>query len=165
MGSEILSRPQTSDQYLRDLQTINGTHRGGGIQRYRTKDVICLDAFGRTIAFSKPEKLTPEMTRLLAVFTAEFAQVADVPALALTFARFYYAFIAIHPFDDANRRTAFTFMECRAREKSFTICRPELLRRVLLEGNVAEEMQTLRSLLITMLQPHTEGNEHAQTQS
>ena len=140
------------EDYAEELHTINAAYRGGR-QGFRTTEVCCADVFGRKISFSKHHDVPLEMARLMDVFAAEFDSTDDIPAIALCFARFFYAFIAIHPFRDASRRTAFAFMENRSREKSCDIHSINVLRRVLLEGDVAAEMQKLRSLFITMLKP------------
>lgn len=145
-----------TDSYIEELHEINAVHRGDR-HGFRTSDVFCVDKLGRKINFSKPEVVGQQTKQLMEVFAAEFDNAKDIPAIALSFARFFYAFIAIHPFRDANRRTAFTFLKSRAHEKSCDIQSLDVLRRVLLEGAISEEMQKLRSLFITMLKPKTNG--------
>lgn len=139
--------------YLQELLQINAFHRNMAVDGFRTTDVFCTDKFSRKISFSKPTEIQSSIDSLLTSFAVEFDKAQDLPALALCFARFFYVFIAIHPFEDANRRSAFTFLERRAKEKAYDIHSIDLLRRVLLEGAVAEEMQKLRSLFIRILQP------------
>ena len=143
--------------YKQELMAANAFHQNMEVAGFRSTDVFCTDKFNRKITFSKPADIKSGIDQLLTLFATEFEKAVDVPALALCFARFFYVFISIHPYEDANRRTAFTFLERRAKEKSYEIYSIDLLRRVLLEGAVTEEMQKLRSLFIKILKPQQQG--------
>lgn len=143
--------------YVQELDSINAAYRSGKLTGFRSTQVICIDKYGREVGFSAPPDIPFEMGRLMQAFAEEFKNAADIPSLALCFARFFYVFIAVHPYADANRRTAFDFIKRRAAEKSCDIGDIDMLRRVLLQGDVAEEMNKLRSLFIVLLTPQAKG--------
>ncbi|MFN7112870.1 MAG: Fic family protein [Alphaproteobacteria bacterium] len=145
-------------RYVQELNILNSAYRSTELRGFRTTEVFCVDKFGRDVTFSKPSDIPLEMDRLMQAFAEEFKNAGDLPSLALCLARFFYVFIAVHPFADGNRRTAFAFLAKRAAEKSYDIQAIDTLRCVLLQGDVAEEMQKLRSLFMVMLKPQAEGD-------
>jgi fido (protein-threonine AMPylation protein) len=136
--------------YIEELKDINGRYVSAA-RGFRTEHVFCVDKFDRPVAFAAPADIDGGMNHLMAVFAEEFAAASDRFLLSRTFARFYYGFIAIHPFIDANRRTAFVFLENRAAERSCKIESIDILRKVLLEGQVEAEMQKLIALFEAIL--------------
>ena len=146
------------NKYVQELVTLNAKHLGG-VAGFRTWNVSCIDKFGREICFFSPDEIENSIYRLMTVFSEEFQNAADIFSLSRSFAKFYYGFIAIHPFPNANRRTAFTFLENRANDKAYRIVSIELLQKILLEGSVATEMQKLMILFSEILKPQPQHKE------
>lgn len=141
-----------TQSYLSELRDINARidgHSGA----FRRDGVFCIDKFGREVSFYKPEDVDPAIQSLLDIFTVDFAAASDKGSLSLILAKFYYSLIAIHPFPNGNRRTAFAFLEERAQEKSYHLYNVELLQKLLFEGDVQGDMKNLTALFQYMLQP------------
>jgi len=137
--------------YLSEIQAMNAGVVGNcGV--FRRENVFCVDRFGRDISFYKPEDVVPAMQNLMEIFSSEYAAALDCGSLAIVLAKFYYSLIAIHPFSDGNRRTAFAFLEARARDKSYHLRKIELLQKLLFEGDVKGDMKKLTALFQYMLQ-------------
>jgi fido (protein-threonine AMPylation protein) len=83
------------------------------------------------------------MNQLEFTWAKDFAAAQDLSSLAFAFAKFYYAFIAIHPFVDGNQRTAIKFIEDVALDRGYQMQPTPLLRKVHLQGNVPEELKKL----------------------
>ncbi|HEX2753353.1 MAG TPA: Fic family protein, partial [Alphaproteobacteria bacterium] len=132
---------------------INARHLETTSSGFRTSDVYCIDRYGREIHFSPPREIDDDLSRLLAVFSGEFQSADDISLLSRAFARFYYGFIAVHPFSNGNHRTVCTFLQRRAQEKSYDLESLKLLRKILLEGSVAAEMQKLITAFKLILKP------------
>ncbi len=142
----------TSD-YIQELLEINARHLETTCSGFRTADVYCVDRYGREIHFSPPQKIDDDIFRLMTTFSGEFQSADDISLLCRAFARFYYGFIAVHPFSNGNYRTACTFIQRRAKEKSYNIASLQILRKILLEGAVATEMQKLMTAFKVVLKP------------
>ncbi|MEZ0226142.1 MAG: Fic family protein [Alphaproteobacteria bacterium] len=143
----------TAQQYLHELKDLHGEIAGNPDEDFRGQPVICVDRHDREIHFTPHAQIGEKMTALLSAFAEEFKDAADVRAVSAALAKFYYGIIAIHPFTDANRRTAFAFIERRAREKSYAVSGIALLRNCLFEGKVAREMEKLTALFTHILKP------------
>ena len=122
---------------------INAKYVDDVNQGFRIGEVHCIDRKGRAVRFSKPGDVEKDCYRLLSVFSREFQISADLFSLSCVLAKFYLGLIAIHPFRDGNRRTAFAFLEKRANDKGYSTGSLDLLRNILFEGDVAAEMQKL----------------------
>jgi hypothetical protein len=143
----------TAEQYLDELKELHGRIAGNPHEGFRAQPVICIDRLDREIHFTPHAEIAQKMNGLLAAFAAEFNRAGDIGAVAAALAKFYYGIIAIHPFMDANRRTAFAFIAGRAQEKSYAVSGIDLLRNCLFEGKVAREMEKLTSLFTHILKP------------
>jgi len=141
------------DIYIKELVAINGGHLEIKDNYFRAADGYCIDKSGREISFSAPEEIDASLRRVITVFSDEFESANDLASLSRTFARFYYGFIAVHPFTDGNYRTACTFLQRRAQEKSYEIASLRILKKILLEGAVAAEMQKLMTAFEIILKP------------
>jgi hypothetical protein len=143
----------TTQQYLHELKEIHGEIAGKPGEDFRGQSVICIDRHDREIHFTPHEQIGEKTNALLSAFANDFGLAEDLRAVSAALAKFYYGIIAIHPFTDANRRTAFAFVERRAREKSYSIIGIDLLRNCLFEGKVAREMEKLTALFTHILKP------------
>jgi hypothetical protein len=142
-----------AQQYLQELKDLRGGIAGNSGEDFRGQSVICIDRHDHEIHFTPHEQIARKMNSLLTAFADEFCAAADCRAVSAALAKFYYGIIAIHPFTDANRRTAFAFIELRAREKSYAVSGIDLLRNCLFEGKVAREMEKLTALFTHILKP------------
>jgi fido (protein-threonine AMPylation protein) len=140
-----------AQQYIQELRDIHAEISGDG--QFRHESVVCIDKFDREIHFTPHDQINERLAELMAVFAWELKAALTHRALAATLAKFYYGFIAIHPFKDANRRTAFVFLINRAEERGYHLFSISLLRKVLFEGNVRQEMEKLTALFTQMLKP------------
>jgi fido (protein-threonine AMPylation protein) len=138
-------------RYIDELQSLHRDVLPAGPHGWRGSEVTCTDKYGREVRFSAAADAPHHLSALLGVFAEEFAGARDRLDLSACLARLYYGLIAIHPFADGNRRTAFAFLDRRAAEKSFALEGIELLQKCLLEGDVPGDMQRLAALFEHML--------------
>lgn len=143
--------------YLQELIAINSLHVSAWSNGFRSDDGYCIDRFGREIQFAKPEEIDANVHKLIEIFSSEFKSANDLALLSRAFARFYYGFIAIHPFEDGNHRTACIFLQKRADEKSYEITSLNILKKILLEGDVQTEMQKIIMAFKIVLKPKFQG--------
>lgn len=144
---------KTTADYIQELKALHGGIVGKPEEGYRMENVICVDKLDREIIFTPPADIAAKMDVIMTSFALDFAAAQDKMALSTAFAKFYYGFIAIHPFMDGNRRTAFAFIEARAAEKSRSVHSLHLLQKFMFEGNVMPELLKLTALFSHILTP------------
>ncbi len=150
-----------NEEYLADLLSLN-EFLSSKDKGFRTQDVYCVDINNRKINFAAPSDIAQNMAQLMSVFAAEYERASTVPLLSKAFAKFYYGFISVHPFMDANRRTAFAFIEKRAANKGYDIGSLDVLRNIILEGHVAAEMKKLIVIFEYLLKQKKGGLKNVQ---
>lgn len=140
-----------AQHYIQELKDIHAEIAGEST--LRDVAVTCIDKHDREIHFTPCHQINEKLADLMFIFTWEYKAAVNHRALAACLAKFYYGFIAIHPFKDANRRTAFIFLINRAEEQGYHLFSIALLRKCLFEGKVQAEMEKLTALFTHMLKP------------
>jgi hypothetical protein len=139
--------------WTEELMGINAHILQKELGGFRGTPVICVDTFGREIHFVSADEVPRNIGNMLEVFADDFSKAREYFALSVSFAKLFYSLIAIHPFENANRRTAVEFLMRRAKEKGYSLHSTDLLKKVLFEGNVGHELRILSLLFSQLLRP------------
>lgn len=113
----------------------------------RSAPAWCVTRDGRAVEFAAPAEIPAALERCLARWREDAAAGGDALRLAFAAARFWLAFIAIHPFVDGNGRTARAYLRRELDALGCAIGDFALIDRYLIEGR-PEDLERLAWLFL-----------------
>lgn len=140
--------------YVNDLirinqRVLNYSLPGG----YRTDDVVCVARTGQKVRFAPHAVVPGSMELLINKFTTLLEESKDLEKFAYALSFFWLGFIAIHPFPNGNGRTGKEFLSLMAKEKNLSISSIADLDKILLTGNLNQDLPQLQHIFINSLKP------------
>ncbi|MBI4348894.1 MAG: Fic family protein [Elusimicrobia bacterium] len=119
---------------------------------WRRERAYCVARDGRVVSFVAPELVEPMLGGCLGRWIEEAARRPGLPELARSVARFWLAFVAIHPFVDGNGRTAKAFLRSELERLGYRLLGFDLIDRYLIEGRPAD-FDRLTALFLVSIVP------------
>lgn len=154
--------PDTQSRHLSRLLALNLRVRGvedaasPRAPGWRDRPAWCVTRDGRRVAFAPPAAIDPHLRRCLERWEELAAARPTWKEAAAGAARFWLAFIAIHPFVDGNGRTAKAFLRMGLERLGYRVRGFELIDRLLLEGR-PDDLDRLAALFLVSLEPMPYG--------
>lgn len=102
------------------------------------------DRTGQAIRFSSPEAIGPQLLGLMDKVRNQLRTNADLESVARAFSIFWLGFIAIHPFNTGNGKTAKAYLEKKAAELGFSLRNIYILDQILLQGDTSRDLSLLQ---------------------
>ncbi len=145
-----LSRPSGHEPSAKRLSVLLGLNlrlRGetlepGRFPGLRARPARCVARDGRIVAFAAPGDIPAALRGCVERFHRELSEGTAPLPVAYAAARFWLAFIAIHPFEDGNGRTAKAYLRLALEPVGFSIPDFALVDRYLIEGPADVERLT-----------------------
>ena len=120
---------------------------------FRATDVSCVSRDGRRIQFVNHSEVPGLTEKCLTMFEENMARAIQIDDISFSCALFWIGFIAIHPFMDANGRTAKAVIAKELNKKRFHMITFDLIDRYLIEGNIDEDLGVLQKLFLASIEP------------
>ncbi|MBY0517207.1 MAG: Fic family protein [Bacteriovoracaceae bacterium] len=121
----------------------------------RQHDVFCVAKTGQKIRFTQPQNIAGQLSLILEKFDELYSEALELKSLSFALAYFWFGFIAVHPFANANGRTGKAYLLDKIKFKGMKLKDPEKLQAILLKGDTTEDLKQLTQYFYTHLEPRT----------
>lgn len=119
----------------------------------RKREVICIDREDKIVTFVPNQLVEKYLALTLKNWNQDFDKAATLEEVAFTLTQLWMSFITVHPFEDGNGRTIKEFMRQELQKKGLSIKSFDFIDRILMKGNVAEEVPLLEAAFLASIKP------------
>jgi fido (protein-threonine AMPylation protein) len=127
-------------QELNLLLSLNAKLQKMAQSHFRDHPVYCLAKSGQKITFVAPELISICLIKLL-------EKVEKEKDFLRSLSIFWIGFIAIHPFENANGRTAKEYLRLKLKERELEVVNLNQIDSILLTKNTKDNLQKINHFL------------------